>query len=270
MASCLSTSYSSVSSPFLQLTAPPFKGNLGRLRPSLPSLFFLSRARDKYLYSSTPNPLVRCRSSAVSTQEPASPVRFRLNNLGPQPGSRKRSKRKGRGIAAGQGNSCGFGMKGQKSRSGPGVRKGFEGGQMPLYRRIPKLRGIAGGMRAGLPKFVPVNLKDIEAAGFKEGEEVSRESLKGRGVINPSGRERNLPLKILGNGDLSVRLTIKARSFSATAKEKLVAAGCSLTVLPGRKKWMKPSVLKNLARAEEYFAKKRAPMAVAEVVPGSP
>ncbi|XP_038986092.1 translation initiation factor IF-2 isoform X3 [Phoenix dactylifera] len=62
----------------------------------------------------------------------------------PQPGSRKRNKRKARGIAAGQGNSCGFGMRGQKSRSGPGVRKGFEGGQMPLYRRIPKLRGIAG------------------------------------------------------------------------------------------------------------------------------
>ena len=72
--------------------------------------------------------------------------RFRLNNLGPQPGSRKKAKRKGRGIAAGQGNSCGFGMRGQKSRSGPGVRKGFEGGQMPLYRRIPKLRGIAGGI----------------------------------------------------------------------------------------------------------------------------
>jgi len=65
--------------------------------------------------------------------------------LGPQPGSRKRAKRKGRGISAGQGASCGFGMRGQKSRSGPGVRKGFEGGQMPLYRRIPKLRGIAGG-----------------------------------------------------------------------------------------------------------------------------
>ena len=68
-----------------------------------------------------------------------------MDNLGPQPGSRKRAKRKGRGHAAGQGGSCGFGMRGQKSRSGPGVRRGFEGGQMPLYRRIPKLRGIAGG-----------------------------------------------------------------------------------------------------------------------------
>jgi large subunit ribosomal protein L15 len=72
-------------------------------------------------------------------------VRFRLDNLGPQPGSRKRAKRKGRGISAGQGASCGFGMRGQKSRSGPGIMRGFEGGQMPLYRRLPKLRGIAGG-----------------------------------------------------------------------------------------------------------------------------
>lgn len=74
----------------------------------------------------------------------ASP-RLRLDNLGPQPGSRKKAKRKGRGHAAGQGGSCGFGMRGQKSRSGPGIMRGFEGGQMPLYRRLPKLRGIAGG-----------------------------------------------------------------------------------------------------------------------------
>ncbi|RRT68112.1 hypothetical protein B296_00024687 [Ensete ventricosum] len=99
-------------------------------------------------------------------------------------------------------------------------------------------------MHAGLPKFVPVNLKDIEDAGFEEGDEVSLESLKAKGLINPSGRERRLPLK--------------ARAFSAAAKGKLEAAGCTLTALPGRKKWVKPSVAKNLTRAEEYFAKKRA------------
>ncbi|ONK56230.1 uncharacterized protein A4U43_C10F5460 [Asparagus officinalis] len=194
-------------------------------------------------------------------------ARFRLDNLGPQPGSKKKAKRKGRGIAAGQGNSCGFGMRGQKSRSGPGVRKGFEGGQMPLYRRLPKLRGIAGGMSAGLPKYVPVNLKDIVAAGFQEGDEISLESLKAKGLINPSGRERRLPLKILGDGDVTVKLNIKARAFSSAAREKLEAAGCTLTVLPGRKKWVKPSVAKNLARADEYFAKKRA--AAAEAGSGS-
>ncbi|KAK7269767.1 hypothetical protein RIF29_22502 [Crotalaria pallida] len=191
-------------------------------------------------------------------------VRFRLDNLGPQPGSRKKAKRKGRGIAAGQGASCGFGMRGQKSRSGPGVRPGFEGGQMPLYRRIPKLRGIAGGMRAGLPKYVHVNLRDIEESTFQDGEEVSLETLREKGVINPSGRERKLPLKILGEGELSKKVTIKARAFSSSAKEKLETLGCSLTVLPGRKKWVKPSVAKNLARADEYFAKKRAAAAAAE------
>uniref|UniRef100_A0A0D6R1P0 Large ribosomal subunit protein uL15/eL18 domain-containing protein n=1 Tax=Araucaria cunninghamii TaxID=56994 RepID=A0A0D6R1P0_ARACU len=149
-------------------------------------------------------------------------------------------------------------MRGQKSRSGPGVRPGFEGGQMPLYRRIPKLRGIAGGMGAGLPKYVPVNLSDIEAAGFEEGEEVSLETLKSKRMINPSGRERKLPLKILGDGEINKKLTIKARAFSASAKVKLESAGCTLITLPGRKKWVKPSVAKNLARAEEYFAKKRA------------
>ena len=122
--------------------------------------------------------------------------RFRLNNLAPQPGSRRRNLRKGRGIAAGQGASCGFGMRGQNSRSGPNVRQGFEGGQTPLYRRLPKLKGIAGGMGAGLPKFVSVNLADIMASGLPEGAEVSLESLKEVGLINPTGRMRKLPLKV--------------------------------------------------------------------------
>ncbi|CAN1219518.1 50S ribosomal protein L15, chloroplastic (Fragment) [Linum perenne] len=184
---------------------------------------------------------------ASSKAEAATPVegeRLRLNNLAPQPGSRKRQKRKGRGIAAGQGNSCGFGMRGQKSRSGPGIMRGFEGGQMPLYRRLPKLKGIAGG--------------------FEEGDEVSLESLIERGLINPSGRERKLPLKILGDGEINVKLNFKARAFSTSAKEKLEAVGCSITVLPGRKKWLNAAVTKNLARAEEYFAKKRAAAAGAE------
>lgn len=85
--------------------------------------------------------------------------RFRLGNLSPQPGSRKRNKRKGRGIAAGQGASCGFGMRGQKSRSGSGVRPGFEGGQMPLYRRLPKLKGIAGGTFWPAPSVLKTTLE---------------------------------------------------------------------------------------------------------------
>ncbi|KAL5828289.1 hypothetical protein ACOSQ4_020086 [Xanthoceras sorbifolium] len=243
----------------LSLRSSFFKGNVTPLRPN-PSPICLPLK----LHQRNRTHLTVVNQAAGAAAETAgSGVRFRLDNLGPQPGSRKRAKRKGRGISAGQGGSCGFGMRGQKSRSGPGVRKGFEGGQMPLYRRIPKLRGIAGGMHAGLPKYVPVNLKDIAEAGFQEGDEVSLESLKKKGLINPSGRERKLPLKILADGELSVKLNFKARAFSASAKEKLEAAGCSLTVLPGRKKWVKPSVAKNLARADEYFAKKRATAAAA-------
>ncbi|XP_027100530.1 50S ribosomal protein L15, chloroplastic [Coffea eugenioides] len=243
----------------------PFKGNVRNFKAN-PSFVFPSSVRitDK-TGTKQRAPLIVLNkayadssSSSIQAASGISSFRFRLNNLGPQPGSTKKAKRKGRGHSAGQGGSCGFGMRGQKSRSGPGVRKGFEGGQMPLYRRIPKLRGIAGGMHAGLPKYVPVNLKDVEDAGFQEGEEVSLESLKKKGLINPSGRERRLPLKILGDGELSVKLSFKARAFSASAKEKLEAAGCSLMVLPGRKKWVKPSVAKNLARAAEYFAKKNA------------
>ncbi|CAL5419174.1 unnamed protein product [Camellia sinensis] len=273
MASLLSLSSTTPTRPTLILHRPysPFKGNVRNLKATQCSFPCLKiHIKSKVGSGRAVVILGRASPSQFASDDTAtSPnARFRLDNLSPQPGSRKKAKRKGRGISAGQGGSCGFGMRGQKSRSGPGVRRGFEGGQMPLYRRIPKLRGIAGGMHAGLPKFVPVNLKDIEASGFQEGEEVSLASLKKKGLINPSGRERRLPLKrnvgdeiqanILGDGELSVKLNFKARAFSASAKEKLEAAGCSLTVLPGRKKWVKPSVAKNLARAEEYFAKKRA------------
>ncbi|KAF8033083.1 hypothetical protein BT93_D1851 [Corymbia citriodora subsp. variegata] len=162
MASLLSLS----SSPLTRLAvvsnhpSSSFKGGSGSLRarpcfyPPPKLLQLKSRRQQK------PAPVISGKASSSPAAEPSSsPVRFRLDNLGPQPGSRKKAKRKGRGISAGQGASCGFGMRGQKSRSGPGVMKGFEGGQMPLYRRLPKLRGIAGGMHAGLPKYVPVNLR---------------------------------------------------------------------------------------------------------------
>lgn len=196
------------------------------------------------------------RKPPVVVEEDKSDERFRLSNLSPQPGSRHRQKRKGRGIAAGQGASCGFGMRGQKSRSGSGVRPGFEGGQMPLYRRLPKLRGIAGGMGAGLPKYVSINLTEI-AAAFEAGEEVSLEALKERRILNPSGRDRKLPLKILGDGELDFKVTIKAGAISAAAKEKLDSLGCECTILPKRKKWVSAAVSKNQARADAYFAKKR-------------
>ncbi|KAF5183256.1 50S ribosomal protein L15 protein [Thalictrum thalictroides] len=204
----MATSLLSLSSPSstklllsLHHSSSSFKGNTTLLKSNLPNnfpslKFHLKQSSKRPLFN-----LIQAKSSSnasSSSVDGGSSIRFRLDNLGPQPGSRKKQKRKGRGHAAGQGGSCGFGMRGQKSRSGPGVRRGFEGGQMPLYRRLPKLRGIAGGMRAGLPKYVPVNLKDIADAGFQEGDEVSLESLKEKGLINPTGRERKLPLKKLG------------------------------------------------------------------------
>ncbi|GMN38568.1 hypothetical protein TIFTF001_007798 [Ficus carica] len=141
-----STSHLTPATPSLHIPSFQFKGNVTNLKsnPSgVPSL----RLNLNSFRTERRHPTVVVSKAAQAQQAVASPenVRFRLNNLGPQPGSRKKAKRKGRGISAGQGNSCGFGMRGQKSRSGPGVRRGFEGGQMPLYRRIPKLRGIAGG-----------------------------------------------------------------------------------------------------------------------------
>lgn len=143
MASLLSLSANSPTTLRNSLTFhyTPFKGSIKNLKPNPPPQFSLKLQRNKTLLTV----FNQAATSANVVSAPVTNVRFRLNNLAPQPGSRKRGKRKGRGISAGQGNSCGFGMRGQKSRSGPGVRKGFEGGQMPLYRRIPKLRGIAGG-----------------------------------------------------------------------------------------------------------------------------
>ena len=169
-------------------------------------------------------------SSNVQEQE-----RFRLNNLSPQPGSKSPKKRKGRGYGAGQGGSAGFGMRGQKSRSGSGIRPGFEGGQTPLYRKLPKLKGIAGGMGAGVPDYVTVNLRDLKS--FSEGEEVSLQSLQEKGLLNLSGRDARLPLKVLGTGELSLPLTIHAAAFSESAKSKIEAAGGKAVEVKHRTKW---------------------------------
>ncbi|KAF8060545.1 RPL15 [Scenedesmus sp. PABB004] len=162
--------------------------------------------------------------------------RLRLHNLSPQKGSRRDEKRKGRGYGGHQGGTCGFGNRGQKARSGPSVRPGFEGGQTPLYRRLPKLRGIAGGMSAGLPKFVVVNLSDLEGA-FEAGETVNIASIKAKNILNISGRDTKLPLKVLGEGELTKALTIEAASFSSSAAEKISAAGATAAAVPLRKKW---------------------------------
>ena len=150
-------------------------------------------------------------------------------------------------------------MRGQKSRTG--IRSGFEGGQMPLYRRLPKLRGIAGGMPAGRKTHVVVNLSDIVAAvsagKLKSGDEVSLETLKANGMVNASGKERNLPLKVLGDGDVSMPLKIKAAAFSASAREKLTASGGAALDAPVREKWSREAAAAKAAAAPPKPAAKK-------------
>lgn len=145
-----------------------------------------------------------------------------LQTLQPQKGSRRRKLRKGRGIAAGQGASCGFGMRGQKSRSGRPTRPGFEGGQMPLYRRVPKLKHFT----LVNPTFFTV-LNVGKLAQLKAGTVVTRESLEAAGILTSPKH----PLKLLGNGELKVKLTVRAAAFTATAREKIEAAGGSCELI---------------------------------------
>jgi large subunit ribosomal protein L15 len=143
---------------------------------------------------------------------------MRLEDALPQKGSQKRKTRKGRGIAAGQGASCGFGMRGQKSRSGSGTRPGFEGGQMPLYRRIPKLKHFPLINRK---QFTIINVKDL--AELTPNSEVTLSSLMEAGIITSDDG----PLKILGTGEISVALQVKAVAFTKSARAKIEAAGGS-------------------------------------------
>ena len=145
-----------------------------------------------------------------------------LNTLKSNTGSRKKKLRKGRGIAAGQGASCGFGMRGQKSRSGRPTRPGFEGGQMPLYRRVPKLKHFE---IINHNNFSIVNLSKLSE--FKESEVVNIDSLvKKKLLFKPK-----FPLKILGNGEVKVKLKVQAHAFTKVAKEKIEAAGGSCEII---------------------------------------
>ncbi|MDC3159500.1 50S ribosomal protein L15 [Prochlorococcus sp. AH-716-G10] len=145
-----------------------------------------------------------------------------LNTLKSNTGSRKKKLRKGRGIAAGQGASCGFGMRGQKSRSGRPTRPGFEGGQMPLYRRVPKLKHFE---IINQKNFSIVNLSKLSE--FKESEVVNIDSLVKKKVLF----KPKFPLKILGNGEVKVKLKVQARAFTKVAKEKIEAAGGSCEII---------------------------------------
>lgn len=138
------------------------------------------------------------------------------HELRPPAGSRHKRKRVGRGNASGHGTYSGRGLKGQKSRSGGGVRLGFEGGQLPLVRRMARKRGFTNIFRV---EYALVNLSSLSK--FPPGSEVTPEALLQAGVVKNLKR----PLKILGDGSLEVALTVRAHKFSASARKQIEAAG---------------------------------------------
>lgn len=140
---------------------------------------------------------------------------MKISELSPAPGSVKEAKRKGRGIATGNGKTAGRGHKGQKARSGGGVRVGFEGGQMPLARRIPK-RGFNNIFAKPLEA---INVSALEK--FEDGAVVDAQALLDAGVLSKC----RYGFKVLGKGELSKKLTVKANAFSEGAKSKIEAAG---------------------------------------------
>ncbi|SMC28682.1 LSU ribosomal protein L15P [Clostridium acidisoli DSM 12555] len=146
---------------------------------------------------------------------------MKLHELKPAAGSKKAPKRIGRGTGSGLGRNAGKGEKGQNARSGGGVRPGFEGGQMPLYRRLPK-RGFTNIFAK---QIVSINVDRLNI--FEDGTEVTVELLLERGVISKAKDG----VKILGNGELTKKLTVKVNKFSKVAAEKIEAAGGKVEVI---------------------------------------
>ncbi|NQY74173.1 MAG: 50S ribosomal protein L15 [Candidatus Margulisbacteria bacterium] len=145
------------------------------------------------------------------------------NTLRPIKNSVKKRLRRGRGNSSGLGGECGRGHKGQKSRSGYSRKLGFEGGQMPLYRRLPKKRGFKNPFKI---VFCTINVSTIEEF-YNDGDTVEMESLKENGLMNG---ERYI--KVLGNGNLKKKVTIKAHKISKSAAEKVKVSGSKLEILP--------------------------------------
>ncbi len=146
-----------------------------------------------------------------------------LSNLRPPKGAKHGRKRVGRGQGSGSGKTAGRGHKGAQSRSGYKAKRGFEGGQMPLHRRVPK-RGFHNPFRV---EYVVVNLDDI-AAAFEAGAEVTPDALRGQGLVRGGRRS---PIKVLARGEMDKPLTVRAHKFSGKAAEKIAAAGGTAEVL---------------------------------------
>ena len=147
---------------------------------------------------------------------------MKLNELKPAAGSSEKAWRKGRGPGSGNGKTAGKGHKGQNARSGGGVRPGFEGGQIPMYRRLPK-RGFTNDMFKKV--YAIINVADLDR--FEEGTEVTVETLIAEGII----KDVKSGVKVLGKGEITKKLTVKANVFSASAKEKIEAAGGKAEVI---------------------------------------
>lgn len=138
-----------------------------------------------------------------------------LSNLSPQPGSTKQKKRLGRGHGSGHGKTSGRGHKGQKARSGSGIKLGFEGGQMPIQRRLPK-RGFTNIFKIS---YAILNIRDLNS--FDDGATINRESLLAAGMIKNSDAQ----VKILGDGELTKKITVDVDKLSKSAQSKVEAAG---------------------------------------------
>ncbi len=149
---------------------------------------------------------------------------MKIHDLRPNPGAKKKRKRVGRGISAGQGKTAGRGTKGQKARSGGGKGPYFEGGQLPLARRLPFKRGFTNIRKV---YYKAVNLSRLAEFDF-DGIEVTPEVMAAIGLLKKAGD----PVVVLGDGELNAPLTVKAHRFSASAKEKIEAAGGSFEILP--------------------------------------
>jgi large subunit ribosomal protein L15 len=147
---------------------------------------------------------------------------MKLHELRPPKGAKKKRQRVGRGIAAGQGKTAGRGTKGQNARSGGGVHPYFEGGQLPLVRRLPHKRGFTNIFKV---HYTPVNLDRLDV--FAAGDEISPATLAKAGII----KSPHEPVVILGGGELDRPLAVKAHRFSASAREKILNAGGSVEVL---------------------------------------
>ena len=146
---------------------------------------------------------------------------MKMHELAPAFGSTKESKRIGRGHGSGQGKTAGKGHKGQKARAGRGIRAGFEGGQMPLQRRVPK----RGFNNIFAEEWTAINVASLEV--FEDGNIVDAAALAQKGII----KKANLPIKVLGNGNLTKKLEVKLNAYSASAAEKITAAGGKAEVI---------------------------------------